>query len=79
MQVIDSVMLDSYYKNQRLINTGYQVWVDNLYKTMKHVEHKDYIMLLVEIYPPTEGRLARIYRKRSERLTRKNTVQKVGE
>ena len=48
------------------------MYVDSLYDLMRKIEDKDFILLLVEVYPPTQGQLARVWRKRSARLARKN-------
>lgn len=49
-----------------------------MYATLKDMERQDFHMLLVEIYPPTEGQLGRIWRKRVKRLARQRSVEPVA-
>lgn len=71
------MLVDGFYKTKRLIDTGVDDWVNEIYATLKDMERQDFYMLLVEIYPPTQGQLGRIWRKRVKRLARQRSVEPV--
>ena len=43
-----------------------------LYGLMRKIEEKDFVLLLVEVYPPIQGQLFRVWSKRQKRLEKKN-------